>query len=107
MTNYPTTLITLMPGAKFSYRGAEVAYKDIFWSDSRTQPTKEECDAAWPGIKYEIDVKAVERGRKARYEKETDPIFFKAQRSDGDLTAWIAAVAAVKAELPYPSPVSE
>ena len=45
------------------------------------------------------DVKAE---RRARYQAETDGLFFAAQRDGGDLTAWKAAVDQIKADLPYP-----
>jgi hypothetical protein len=102
MTNYPLTLSTLVPGAKISYTGVDVTYEGITWSDERTQPTKAECDAAWPQIEYHMAYAAVEHHRRERYQRETDGMFFAAQRDGGDLTAWAAAVDAIKAQLPYP-----
>ena len=102
MTNYPMTLSTLVPGAKISYTGLDVAYEDITWSDDRTQPTKAECDAAWPQIEYDMAYASVVSARRARYQVETDGMFFAAQREGGDLAAWATAVDAIKAELPYP-----
>lgn len=96
-------LSTLVPGAKISYTGLDVAYEDIIWSDDRTQPTKAECDAAWPEIEYDLAYASVLGQRRARYQAETDGMFFAAQREGGDLTAWAAAVDAIKAELPYPT----
>ena len=107
MTNYAATLVALVPNANISYTGVDVEYESITWLDERTQPTKEECDAAWPQVEHDIAVKAIERKRKFRYEEETDGMFFDAQRNGGDLTAWNAAVDAIKAELPYPAAISE
>lgn len=104
MTNYVATLVSLVPDALINYAGVGVAYEDITWSDERTQPSKAECDAAWPQVEYDMAIRAVERKRKFRYEEETDGMFFEAQRNGGDLTEWIAAVDAIKAELPYPAP---
>lgn len=105
MTNYPMILTHLVPGAKIRYQGVEVKYEDIEWLDERTQPTKAECDAAWPQLNYDMEYAAVERARRARYEAETDGMFFAAQRDGGDLSTWIAAVDEIKSELPYPTPL--
>jgi hypothetical protein len=105
MTNYVTALVTLVPNANISYAGVDVAYEDISWLDERPQPTKAECDAAWPQIDYDLTYASVERQRRERYSNETDGIFFAAMRGDQDLTEWTAAVEAIKAELPYPAPL--
>jgi hypothetical protein len=91
-----------MPNALISYTGVEVDYDDIEWLDDRKQPTRKECDDAWPQVNYEMTYTQVEYARKRRYENETDGMFFAAMRADQDLTEWIAAVEAIKAELPYP-----
>ena len=102
MTNYPMILTYLVPGAKIRYQGVEISYEDVEWLDERTQPTKAECDDAWPQFSYEMEYASVKRARRARYQEETDGMYFSAQRDGGDLTEWIAAVDAIKAELPYP-----
>jgi len=107
MTNYIATLMDLVPNAKISYTGTDVTYESITWSDERTQPTKAECDAAWPQVEYQMQMASAERQRRARYQEETDGMFFDAQRNGGDLTQWIAEVDVIKAELPYPAPISE
>lgn len=103
MTNYVATLMHLVPNAKLQYQGVGIGYEDIEWLDERTQPTKAECDAAWPQLNYETGYASVERARRARYQVETDGMFFDVQREGGDLTEWMAAVDAIKAELPYPT----
>jgi hypothetical protein len=105
MEKYVSTLVSLVPDAKISYTGLDVAYEDIEWLDERTQPSKAECDAAWPQVEYDLTYKGVEVNRKHRYQKETDGLFFAAQRNGGDLATWTAAVNAIKAELPYPAPI--
>jgi hypothetical protein len=102
MTNYVQALMYLVPNALVSYTGVDVAYEDIEWLDERPQPTKEDCEAVWPQASYEAEYASVERTRRQRYTNETDGMFFAAQRTGGDLTEWIAAVDAIKAELPYP-----
>lgn len=105
MTNYPMIFTHLVPDAKIRYQGVEIAYEDVEWLDERPQPTKAECDAAWPQLNYEMEYARVEQTRRARYQAETDGMFFAAQRAGGDLTEWMAAVDAIKAELPYPEAV--
>jgi len=102
MTNYVATLMHLVPNALLSYTGVEVDYDDIDWLDDRAQPTRKQCDDAWPQANYELTYSYVESMRRERYAKETDGIFFAAMRADQDLTEWIAAVESIKAELPYP-----
>jgi hypothetical protein len=102
MTDYVAALMYLVPDARVSYRGLDVKYEEIEWQDERPQPSKAECDAIWPQASYEAEYARVEQARRTRYTNETDGIFFAAQRADGDLSAWIAAVDAIKAELPYP-----
>lgn len=103
MTDYVATLVYLVPDAKISYTGVDVAYEDIEWQDSRKQPTKEECETVYPQVKYETDYAEVERARQRRYIEETDGIFFDAMRGDQDLTEWKAAVAQIKTDLLYPT----
>lgn len=105
MIDYPLTLSTIILGAKMSYTGLNVGYKDITWTDARPQPTEQECVAAWPTIQYEQAYAAVERSRRERYQIETDGLFFDAQRNNGSLDAWASAVDTIKAELPYPSSI--
>ena len=46
--------------------------------------------------------KEVEEARRARYQAETDGMFFAAQRDGTSLDDWKAAVDQIKADLPYP-----
>jgi len=104
MTNYVRALTGLVENARVSYTGVNPDYADIEWQDDRPQPTREECEAAWPGINYQDEYARVERARRERYQEETDGLFFAAQREGSDLSAWMAAVDQVKADLPYPTP---
>ena len=102
MTNYVTAFVTLVPNALISYTGEDLDYDEIEWLDERPQPTKAECDAAWPQIDYDQKVRQAKWQRQHRYQRETDGMFFDAMRTGAELTEWIAAVEAIKAELPYP-----
>lgn len=44
---------------------------------------------------------AVAASRQAAYAKESDPLFFKAQRGEGTMEEWMAKVAEIKARYPY------
>jgi len=103
MTNYVATLVHLVPDALVSYTGNDLAYADIAWLDSRTQPTEAECDAVWAQVEYEAAYASVENQRLTCYQTETDGIFFAAMRKGVELTEWIAAVEAIKTDLPYPT----
>jgi len=100
MTDYAAVLASIRPGAEWTLTGDGF---DLTWLDDSTPPTQAECDAAWPTVQYQRDYAKVEAQRRARYQAETDGMFFAAQRENGDLTEWTAAVDAIKADLPYPT----
>jgi len=102
MTNYVATLMHLVPNAKLSYTGNNLDYSDITWLDDRKQPTKAKCDSVWQQVEYDTNFAIIENQRLIRYQTETDGVFFAAMRTGAPLTAWIKAVEAIKAELPYP-----
>jgi hypothetical protein len=100
MTDYPAVLAAIRPGAEFSLDGDD--YAGLTWLDDSPKPTQAELDAAWPQVQYDREYAQVEAQRRARYQAETDGMFFAAQRDGDDLTAWVAAVDQIKADLPYP-----
>jgi hypothetical protein len=102
MTNYVQALVHLVPNALVRYQGNDLAFADITWLDSRTQPTEAACDAAWPQVEYEAAYANTESARQSRYVAETDGIFFEAMRSGAALTPWVDAVELIKTALPYP-----
>jgi hypothetical protein len=100
-TDYAAVLMAIRPYAVWTLDGDQ--YEGLEWLDDSPKPTQAECDAAWPQVQYERQYAAVEAQRRARYQAETDGMFFAAQRENGDLTEWTAAVDAIKADLPYPT----
>lgn len=44
-----------------------------------------------------------EAARKAAYQIEADPLFFKAQRGEATMEEWQAKVSEIKARFPYPA----
>jgi len=101
MTDYAAVLAAIRSGAQWTLNGDD--YAGLTWLDDSDMPSQAELDAAWPHVQYERAYEQVEAARRARYQSETDGMFFAAQRDGGDLTAWVAAVDAIKADLPYPS----
>jgi hypothetical protein len=103
MTDYAAVLIAIRPGAEWSLRDND--YATLEWYSDSPKPTKKTLDDAWPQVQWENQYAAVQAARRARYQAETDGLFFEAQREGGDLTAWQAAVDQIKADLPYPAPL--
>ena len=98
--DYTAVLIANYPGARWTLNGD--TYDGLTWLDDTPQPTQAELDAAWPQVDYQNQHDAVEQARLVAYEQTSDPIFFKWQRGDGTQEEWLAAVAQVKANNPYP-----
>jgi hypothetical protein len=101
MTDYAAVLVAIRPGAQWTLNGDD--YAGLTWLDDSEMPTQAELDAAWPQVQYEREYAAVEAQRRARYQAETDGMFFAAQRDGDPLDDWKAAVDAIKADLPYPT----
>jgi hypothetical protein len=101
--DYAAVLTAIRLGAQWSHSGAPDDYAGLTWLDDSEMPTQAELDAAWPQVQYDREYAQVEAQRRARYQAETDGMFFAAQRDGGDLTEWTAAVDAIKADLPYPT----
>jgi len=100
MTDYAAVLNAIRPGSIWTLDGDD--YAGLTWLDESPKPTKKTLDDAWAQVQYDRAYAAVEAARRARYQAETDGLFFAAQREGGDLTVWQAAVDAIKADLPYP-----
>jgi len=100
MTDYAAVLTAIRPGAAWSLDGDD--YAGLTWLDDSPKPTKKTLDDAWPQVDYDNHYASVESARRARYQAETDGLFFAAQRDGQALDAWKAAVDQIKADLPYP-----
>jgi hypothetical protein len=101
MTDYALVLSRLYPDAAWTLDGND--YEGLTWLEDGPAPSRSELDAAWPSVAHEIAVRNVQSARRVRYQTETDGLFFAAQRDEGDLTEWKAAVDQIKADLPYPA----
>jgi len=103
MTDYAAVLTALHPDALWGMTDDD--YATLVWDPSNTvkKPTKAKLDAEWPKVKYAREKAAIEAQRRARYQAETDGLYFEAMREDTpSLAAWRAAVDQIKADLPYP-----
>jgi hypothetical protein len=98
--DYAAVLTAIRPDSLWSMTDNDYATLD--WQSDDPKPTKKTLDDAWPQVDYDQQYAAVEATRRARYQAETDGLFFAAQREGSDLTAWQAAVDQIKADLPYP-----
>ena len=100
MTDYSAVIAALYPDAEWSLNGDD--YAGLTWLSDTPKPTKKKLDDAWPQVEYEREYAAVKAQRRARYQAQTDGIYMAAVRDDLPLDDWKAAVAAIKADLPYP-----
>ena len=101
MTDYAAVLTAEYPGREWSLNGND--YATLVMLDDGPKPTKATLDSKWAAVQLARDTKQIEEARRARYQAETDGLYFHAIRDDEPLDAWKAAVAAIKAELPYPA----
>jgi len=100
MTDYVAVVEAVRPGAQWSLDGDD--YAGLTWLDDSPKPTKKTLDDAWPQVQHDRDVARIKAERRARYAAETDGLYFEAMRGDGNLDAWNAATAQIRADLPYP-----
>ena len=106
MTDYPAVLAALYPDAEWTLNGD--TYDGLTWLSDTPKPSKKKLDDAWPQVQYEREYAAVEQARRARYQAETDGMYFAAMRENTpNLAAWQAAVDQIKADLPYPPEVTK
>jgi hypothetical protein len=97
--DYPAILNSIRPGTQWAIGET---YESMIWLDDSPKPTKRTLDDAWPQVQSQLEHDRIEAQRRARYQAETDGIFFEAQRGDGSLDAWKAATAQIRDDLPYP-----
>jgi hypothetical protein len=106
MTDYAAVLTALYPDAEWSLNGDD--YSGLTWLSDTPKPTKKKLDDAWPQVQHDLEHARIEAARRARYQAETDGLYFAAMREDTpNLAAWVAAVDQIKADLPYPPEVNK
>jgi hypothetical protein len=79
-------------------------YSSLVMGDDGPKPTKKSLEDRWPTVEHNLNLARIRAERAARYNAETDPIYMKVQRDEDGYTLddWKAAVAQIKADLPYP-----
>jgi len=77
-------------------------YATLVMADDGPKPTKAALESRYPAVALELETKQIEEARRARYQAETDGLYFEAMRGDGNLDAWNAAVNQIRADLPKP-----
>ena len=100
MTDYVAVLTAEYPDAEWTLNGSD--YAGLTWLSDSPKPTKAALDKKWPKVQHDLEVARVRAARAARYATEADPLYLKAQRNEADIAEWHAAVAAIRADLPYP-----
>ena len=78
-------------------------YATLVMADDGPKPTKASLESRWTAVALELETKQIEDARRARYQAETDGLYFEAMRGDGNLDAWTAAVDQIRADLPKPT----
>ena len=101
MTDYAAVLIAEYPGREWSLNGND--YGTLVMLDGGSKPTKATLDGKWAAVELARDTKQIEEARRARYQAESDGLYFEAMRGDGNLDAWNAAVDQIRADLPKPT----
>lgn len=88
-------------GAQWTLSGDN--YSGLTWlSEDIAQPSLADLEAVWAEVQFEVAYEAVQKQRQAKYQAESDPIFFDFQRGEVTEQDWLDAVEAVKVALPYP-----
>ena len=67
-----------------------------------SQEERDAMDAAWAAGATQRALEKAERERKAAYEAEADPLFFKAQRGEVTQQEWLDKVVEIKQRYPKP-----
>jgi hypothetical protein len=78
-------------------------YATLVMADDGPKPTKAALESRYPAVALKLETKQIEEARRARYQAETDGLYFEAMRGDGNLDAWTAAVNQIRADLPKPT----
>jgi len=91
-----TAIQSLVPNAEVVIRGDVVE-----WLVPSTAPvTDEQIEAELARLIAEEPNRIAEANRQAAYQRESDPLFFKAQRGEATMEEWEAKVADIKERFP-------
>ena len=102
MSDLTKALFSLRPGAVWTLDGIE--YEGLTWLDEQqSKPTKEELTLEADRLQAEFDSKEYQRQRQVAYPPMADyldAVYWQSQGDNTKMTAYLAAVEAVK--LAYP-----
>jgi hypothetical protein len=96
MITKANALHSLRPGTEWVLRGDELEWLDT----EQTQPTEAEIAAEVARLTALEPNRIADANRKAAYEQEADPLFFKAQRGEIEQQVWLDKIAQIKARFP-------
>jgi hypothetical protein len=102
MSDLTKALLSLRPGAAWTMDGDK--YEGIIWlDDQQSKPTKEELTLEADRIQAEYDSKEYQRQRQLAYPPMADyldAVYWQSQGDATKMTAYLAAVEAVKSKYP-------
>ena len=87
-------------GAQWSLLGDN--YSGLTWLSDTPKPSLEELEGHWQQVQFDVAYARVQSERQAKYQAESDPVFFDYQRGEASEQDWLDAVQAVKDAHPYP-----
>lgn len=88
------------PGTEWTLLGND--YEGLEWLDKSPKPTQAELEKHWPAVEAELATVEIKNARQARYQSESDPIFFQWQRGERTEQNWLDAIAKIESDLPLP-----
>ena len=89
-------LLSLRPGAQWTLNG-----DDLEWLDTeQTQPTDAEITAEVARLQALEPIRIAEANRKAAYQAEADPLFFKWQAGEATQAEWQAKREEIRQRFP-------
>ena len=100
LNNY---LASLHSGAWFGWKdpSAGETYENILVHDNtKTLPSKEECEAGIIALQAEWDAKLIDQQRQSAYQAESDPVFFEWQEGVATKEDWLAKKQEIKERFP-------
>jgi hypothetical protein len=98
MIDYAQILSTNYAGSQWSLDGD--SYDGLTWYSDTPKPTQAELDALWASTQAAAANQQAIAKRHSAYVAESDPLFFKAQRGEGNMADWEAKVLEIKTRYP-------
>ena len=100
LNNY---LASLHPGAWWNWidvSAGEIYENILVLDDTKTLPSKEECEAGIIALQAEWDAKLINQQRQSAYQAESDPVFFEWQEGVATKEDWLAKKQEIKERFP-------